>query len=258
MEQSENTIALEKVSKFYGDQLALDGVNFSIGRGEIVGLLGPNGAGKSTLFQIAAGLFAPDDGSVRVFDMDYRRNSSAILRQLGVVFQARSLDLDMSASANLRFHGQLFGLSGKRLKERIEAVAGFLDIVDLLDQLVRTLSGGNQRRVDIARALLNQPRLLLMDEPSVGLDTTARNALVQHMQRERDERGTAILWATHLVEEVAQADRIILIAKGRVVIEGTPAEVVAAAGVTTLAEAYVSLTGGSRSAPSPDEAVVDS
>jgi ABC-2 type transport system ATP-binding protein len=246
LDQTAATIAFSDVSKSYGELKALEGISFSIGSGEIVGLLGPNGAGKSTLFQVAAGLFAPDAGEVSLFEQDYRSDSSAILRQLGVVFQARSVDLDMSTRANLRFHGQLFGLSGKVLKERIDAVARFLDIADLLDRLVRTLSGGNQRRVEIARALLNEPRLLLMDEPSVGLDTTARLALLDHIRRVRDTHGTSILWATHLVDEVAHADRIILIAKGRILLEGTPASVIAAAGTETLAEAYVALTGGSR------------
>lgn len=241
-----DTLRLDAVSKFYGEFKALDNISFSIAKREIVGLLGPNGAGKSTLFQIAAGLFSPDDGTVSLFGKDYRGQSSDILRQLGVVFQARSVDLDMSVRANLRFHGQLFGLSGKKLATRIDDVCRFLDIADLLDRLVRTLSGGNQRRVEIARALLNEPHLLLMDEPSVGLDTTARLALVDHMRRERDAHGTSILWATHLVDEVAEADRIILIAKGKIVIEGSPASVIASAGVTTLAEAYIALTGGSR------------
>lgn len=239
-------INFAEVGKSYGAMMALDGITFTMGEGEIVGLLGPNGAGKSTLFQIASGLFAPDAGSVTVFGRDYRTASSDILRRLGVVFQARSVDLDMTTRANLRFHGQLFGLSGKLLSRRIDEVARFLDIADLLDRLVRTLSGGNQRRVEIARALLNEPQLLLMDEPSVGLDTTARQALVEHIRRIRDAQGTAILWATHLVDEVEQADRIVLIDKGRVTHQGTPAEIIAAAGTRTLSEAYVALTGGSR------------
>ena len=246
MAQSRSTIDFSEVTKSYGDIKALDSISFAIGEGEIVGLLGPNGAGKSTLFQIAAGLFAPDAGAVTLFGKDYRTDSSDILRRLGVVFQSRSVDLDITTRANLRFHGQLFGLSSKTLAARIDAVARFLDIADLLDRLVRTLSGGNQRRVEIARSLLNEPRLLLMDEPSVGLDTTARLALVDHMRRERDARGTSILWATHLVDEVQQADRIVLIAQGRILIEGTPAAVMASAGATTLSEAYVTLTGGSR------------
>ncbi|MBN9332613.1 ATP-binding cassette domain-containing protein [Devosia sp.] len=241
-------ITFSEVGKSYGANKALDGISFSMSAGEIVGLLGPNGAGKSTLFQIASGLFAPDTGAVAVFGRDYPSASSEILRRLGVVFQSRSVDLDMSARANLRFHGQLFGLSGKLLAQRIDDVAGFLDIADLLDKQVRTLSGGNQRRVEIARALLNEPQLLLMDEPSVGLDTTARRALVEHVRRIRDARGTSILWATHLVDEVEDADRIVLINKSRVTHQGTPSEIIAAAGAKDLSEAYVALTGGNRPA----------
>lgn len=234
------------VTKSYGALKALDDVSFAIRKGEIVGLLGPNGAGKSTLFQLASGLFAPDGGSVSVFGAGYRDASSHILGRLGVVFQSRSLDLDMTTRANLRFHGQLFGLSGGQLARRIYDVASFLDIAELLDRLVRTLSGGNQRRVEIARALLNEPRLLLMDEPSVGLDTTARLALVNHAGRIRQARGTSILWATHLVDEVEGADRILLLDKGRITYQGSPAELIARAGVATLSEAYVALTGRER------------
>jgi len=242
------TLEFAAVGKSYGSLKALQDVSLGIGAGEIVGLLGPNGAGKSTLFQLAAGLFAPDAGTVRLFGKDYRTSAPDILSRLGVVFQARSVDLDMTARANLRFHGQLFGLSGKLLAARIDEVARFLEISDLLDRLVRTLSGGNQRRVEIARALLNEPRLLLMDEPSVGLDTTARLALIAHIRQLRDLHGTSILWATHLVDEVETADRILLISKGQIAHQGTPAEIMAAAGTTTLSDAYVALTGGNRPA----------
>ena len=245
-------ITLDAVSKSYGSLKALDGVSFSVGKGAIVGLLGPNGAGKSTLFQIAAGLFRPDGGTVTVLGKDYGTASSDILRQLGVVFQNRSVDLDMTTRANLKFHGQLFGLSGKELAARIDAVAKFLDIADLLDRLVRTLSGGNQRRVEIARALLNRPQLLLMDEPSVGLDTTARLGLVEHLRQERDTNGTSILWSTHLVDEVETADWIVLIAKGKVLHQGTPAEIIAVAGTTTLSDAYIALTGGNLPVAAPE------
>lgn len=236
-------LVFDHVRKSYGDHEALKGISFTIGRSEVVGLLGPNGAGKSTLFQIAAGLFAPDGGAVDVFGLDYKRHASDILARLGVVFQARSLDLDMTVNANLKFHGQLFGLSGKLLTSRIAEVTELLEVADLLKRPVRTLSGGNQRRVEIARALLNKPDLLLMDEPSVGLDATTRRKLVDHMQVVRQQQGTSILWATHLVEEVDQADRLVFIAKGEVTREGTPAEILAATGAETLTDAYVALTG---------------
>jgi ABC-2 type transport system ATP-binding protein len=234
---------LDGVRKSYGKLVALKGITLDIEGSEVIGLLGPNGAGKSTLFQIAAGLFAPDAGRVELFGLDYKRHSAEILTRLGVVFQSRSLDLDMSVRANLAFHGGLFGLAGKTLKDRVGEVAELLEIADLLKKPVRTLSGGNQRRVEIARALLNHPDLLLMDEPSVGLDATTRRMLVAHMQVVRQKRGTSILWATHLVEEVAHADRIILIRSGEIIRQGTPAELMEAAGVSDLTEAYIALTG---------------
>jgi ABC-2 type transport system ATP-binding protein len=235
-------LQLVDVRKSYGKTEALKGITLDIRPSEVIGLLGPNGAGKSTLFQIAAGLFAPDAGEVKVFGLDYKRHSSAILARLGVVFQSRSLDLDMTVRANLRFHGGLFGLSGKELDARIMEVTELLEIADLVKKPVRTLSGGNQRRVEIARALLNHPNLLLMDEPSVGLDATTRRMLVQHMQVVRERNATSILWATHIVDEVENADRVVLIAAGQIVRIGTPAEIMAAASASDLTEAYIALT----------------
>ena len=235
--------------KSYGKTEALRSLSFELHPAELVGLLGPNGAGKSTLFQIAAGLFAPDGGSVLVFGKDYREHASEILAHLGVVFQSRSIDLDMTVRANLAFHGNLFGLSGKALKDRIEEVGALLEIGDFLGKQVRTLSGGNQRRVEIARALLNDPKLLLMDEPSVGLDPTTRRMLVKHMHEVLRRKGTTILWATHLVEEVEHADRIILIAAGQGVRIGTPAELMASAGTASLTDAYVALLGDRQPEP---------
>jgi ABC-2 type transport system ATP-binding protein len=229
--------------KSYGKTQALKGVTLSIGRAEVVGLLGPNGAGKSTLFQIAAGLFAPDAGSVTLFGLDYRRNAADILKRLGVVFQARAIDLDMTVQANLAFHSALFGLAGEARKKRIEEVAELLEITELLKKPVRNLSGGNQRRVEVARALLNGPDLLLMDEPSTGLDPVTREMLVRHMQTVRHQHGTSILWATHLVEELEHADRIVLMVAGEIIDTGSPAELMASTGTSTLTEAYFVLTG---------------
>ncbi len=212
------------LKKSYGKTQALKGVTLSIDRAEIVGLLGPNGAGKSTLFQIAAGLFAPDGGNVSLFGLDYRRNAADILKRLGVVFQARAIDLDMTVQANLAFHSALFGLAGAARKARIDEVAELLEITELLKKPVRNLSGGNQRRVEVARALLNGPDLLLMDEPSTGLDPVTREMLVRHMQTVRKEHGTSILWATHLVEELEHADRIVLMVAGEIIGSGSPAE----------------------------------
>lgn len=237
------SLEFRDVRKSYGKTEALKGVSLTVGSGEFVGLLGPNGSGKSTLFQLAAGLFVPDGGSISAFGLGYRDNASEILRRLGVVFQTRSIDLEMSVAANLEFHGALFGLSGKTLAARIDEVMQLMEIDAVARKTVRTLSGGNQRRVEIARALLNRPELLLMDEPSVGLDPETRRLLNEHIIGLQRSRKVAVLWATHLVEEVAAADRVVLIAGGLVLATGTPAEICARAGVATLAEAYLALVG---------------
>lgn len=234
---------LRDVKKSYGKVEAVRGVTLSVAPGEIVGLVGPNGAGKSTLFQIAAGLFAPDGGEVELFGLDYKRHASDILRKLGVVFQSRSLDLDMTVFANLAFHGNLFGLTGKPLRERIAETTELLEIADLTKRPVRTLSGGNQRRVEIARGLLNAPSLLLMDEPTVGLDPAMRQLVVSHMHKVREQMGTSIVWATHLVEEIEGADRIAVIEQGRITHEDTPQALRSSTGAADLAGAYVALTG---------------
>lgn len=237
---------LSEVSKSYSGQMALNGVSLDVKPGEFVGLLGPNGAGKSTLFQICTGLFAPDDGKVEVFGLEYGNGSSQILSQLGIVFQTRSLDADITVRANLRFFGGLFGLFGRRLKERVIAVASMMEIEPLLDKPVRSLSGGNQRRAEIARALLPQPRLLLLDEPTTGLDATARRNLMDHVRGIVTTTGLAVLWATHLVDEVADADRIALLIRGEVKAIESPAELISQARASDLTEAYLNLTDPKR------------
>lgn len=235
-------LSLVDVRKTYGSLVALDSVTLRIGRGSFVGLLGPNGAGKSTLFQIVSGLFRPDAGEVRLFGLRYATAASGILRRIGVVFQGRSLDLDMSVGANLRFHGGLFGLAGRVLRQRIDELSAELDIEDHLRRPVRTLSGGEQRRIEIARALLNRPEFLLMDEPSAGLDAAARQALVRNVTALVRDHGMTVLWATHLVDEIGAADRVVLLSRGRIVEEGPPADVVARAGTADLTQAYIALT----------------
>jgi len=236
-------LALTDVSKSYGSKQALRNVSLQVDAGEVVGLLGPNGAGKSTLFQICAGLFSADSGSVALFGQDYRYVPSSILRRIGVVFQSRSLDTDISVRANLRFLGGLFGLWGSDLRNRIAAVSEALEITDLLAMPVRTLSGGNQRRVEIARALLSQPDLLLLDEPSTGLDPASRQRLVASIRDLAERQGKAILWSTHIAEEVENAARIVLLVDGRVMQDAPPAALRQQTGTKTLTDAYIALTG---------------
>lgn len=236
-------LSLTDVSKSYGSKPALRGVTLEIEAGEVVGLLGPNGAGKSTLFQICAGLFAADSGKVSLFGQDYRAVPSAILQRIGVVFQSRSLDADITVRANLQFVGGLFGLWGTELRNRIAYAAETMEITDLLSLPVRELSGGNQRRVEIARALLSRPDLLLLDEPSTGLDPASRKRLVETVSELARTEGKAVLWSTHIAEEVEGAKKIILLVNGRVVEAAPPESLQEKTGATTLADAYIALTG---------------
>ena len=240
---TESVLEMSGVVKRYGPVTALDGVDLRIAQGRYVGLLGPNGAGKSTLFQIVAGLFMQDAGEVRLFGATHAQDGAAIRRRLGVVFQARSVDLDMSIRANLRFHGRLFGLNGAPLNERIDALSVQLGFEGMTDRLVRQLSGGQQRKVEIARALLNGPSLLIMDEASAGLDVSSRRALVRDIRALASDQQVAVLWATHLVDEVVDADEIVMLNKGKVAAAGEPEALARQAGKTDLSDAYEALIG---------------
>ena len=241
MSQSDPIMTLSSGSKCYGKIDALQDIYFEIKAGEFVGLLGPNGAGKSTMFQIISGLFAPNEGTVTIFGRHYSDDSSAILSRLGVVFQDRSADLDLTIKANLAFHGRLFGLSGQRLQERILEQTQRFDMGEMINRRVRQLSGGQQRKVEIARALMNHPSLLIMDEATAGLDSLSRAALVQDIHNLAKVDGVSILWATHLVDEVAQADRVILLQSGGIVADTTPEGMCAMANTDDLTAAYATL-----------------
>lgn len=234
---------LEGVVKTYGPRKALDGVSISIKAGEFVALLGPNGAGKTTLFQLLTGLFVPDDGSIEVDGADIRHNAVPALAGLGVVFQQPTLDLDLSVADNLRFHANLHGIRGAEAAHRIEHGLAQLKLSDRAKDRSRSLSGGQRRRVELARALLHHPSLLLMDEPTVGLDPASRRDLLSYVLELRQERNMAILWATHLVDEAEKADRVIVLHEGHVLTTGSPADLVSRTGTGDLHDAFVSLTG---------------
>jgi ABC-2 type transport system ATP-binding protein len=210
----EPILRAEGLGKSFGRRPALHDVHLTLDPGEFLGLVGPNGAGKTTLLSIASGLLAPDAGSVLLFGLNYPRHRGQILRQLGVVFQSRALDLEISVRAALRFHGALCGVPRKKLDARIDEIGALLDISDLLGRRVRTLSGGNIRRVEIARALLNAPRLVLMDEASTGLDPAIRGRLVAHVRALCRSQEIAVIWSTHLLDELVDADRIVVIQGG--------------------------------------------
>jgi ABC-2 type transport system ATP-binding protein len=206
-----------------GLRRALDGVSFEIRAGEIFGFLGPNGGGKTTLFRILSTLAKPQGGSVRVFGADLATQAAEVRRRLGVVFQNPSLDVQLTVRENLMHQGHLYGLSGRTLAERIGAALERFGLADRQAQRALELSGGLRRRVEIAKSLLHDPRLLLLDEPSTGLDPGARRDLWSTLESLRRE-GVTILLTTHFMEEGDRCDRLALIERGTLVGEGSPAD----------------------------------
>jgi ABC-2 type transport system ATP-binding protein len=243
MDASGPALIVENLSKSYGNLRALDGVALTVDPGEFVALLGPNGAGKSTLLQLLTGLFSPDEGRISVLGYDLRRNPTQALAGIGVVFQQTTLDLELSVRANLAFHADLHGLSRGIARERIGAALQRFGLSDRARDRARALSGGNRRRVELARALLHRPRILLMDEATVGLDPASRRDIISDMSHLKQEAGVGILWTTHLVDEAERADRIAVLHKGRIVFDGTPAALLEAAVAATISEAFFKLTG---------------
>ena len=235
-------LVCREVGKRYGRTQALDAVSLSVAAGEMVALLGPNGAGKSTLFQLLTGLFVADSGSVEVLGADMRREPVRALSRLGVVFQQPALDLNLSVRASLRFHADLHGLPPAVSRPRIDALLERFGLAASAAQPGRQLSGGNRRKVELLRALLHEPRLLLMDEATVGLDPASRAQLLEEVLRAREERGLGVLWATHLVDEAERAQRIVVLHKGRVRWDGTAAALCAEQETATLQQAFLRLT----------------
>ena len=218
----------------YGKRTALDGVSFEVARGERFGLLGPNGGGKTTLLRSVCTLLKPTVGSVRVFGLDPVTEPSAVRRHLGVVFQSPALDADLTVRENLAIHGALVGIRGEALVERKVALLDLFGLADRAGDRVRTLSGGLVRRADLVRGLLHRPPLLLLDEPTVGLDPLARRELWDALDAGRRTDGTTQVVATHLMEEAELCDRVGIIDRGRLVAIGAPAELRAALGTETL------------------------
>jgi ABC-2 type transport system ATP-binding protein len=217
-------VAVENLTHRYGERVALSGVSFTVKEGEIFGLLGPNGGGKSTLFRILSTLMAPTQGKASICGHDVDRESAAVRRRIGVVFQSQSLDKKLTVEENLRGQGHLHGLSGAALRERIEKVLGRLSLSDRRGDLVEVLSGGLRRRVEIAKGLLHQPSVLLMDEASTGLDPGARRELWQYILELREREGVTVLLTSHILDEADRCDRLALLHEGKLVAEGSPAE----------------------------------
>lgn len=225
----DTVLQADGLHKAYHGKPALKGVSVTLRAGEMLALLGPNGAGKSTLLQLLTGLFTPDQGSITVLGQDMRQHPARALAGLGVVFQQSALDLDLSVMANLRFHTDLHGIPRATANERIAAQLTAIGLQDQAKAVVRSLSGGTRRKVELVRALLHCPRLLLMDEATVGLDPASRQQLLDTVRGLCREQGLAVLWATHLIEEVKTADRLMLLHQGTVRFDGRIEDFMAAA-----------------------------
>lgn len=206
----------------YGEREALRGIDFEVGRGEIFGVLGPNGGGKTTLFKLLSTLLCPVDGEIRVFGEDLASNPDRVRRQLGVVFQSPALDIRLTVRENLQHQGHIYGLRGRELTSRIQGVLDLVHLTNRINDLVGSLSGGLQRRTELAKVLLHDPALLILDEPSTGLDPGARRDIWSHLEAQRRLKGTTVLLTTHLMDEAARCDRVAILHEGRLVALGHP------------------------------------
>jgi ABC-2 type transport system ATP-binding protein len=235
-------LSVKNLSKRYGERSALKELSFELQRGQFCALLGPNGAGKSTLFQLLTGLFVPDQGDISIDGIALQQAPAKALARIGVVFQQQALDLDLSVRRNLKFHADLHGLSRAVTLERISSDCDAMGLTADLDRPTRELSGGTRRKVELVRALLHRPGLLLMDEATVGLDPKSRKDMVSAVQRDVQQRGTCVLWATHWVEETVDAAKVLVLHQGQLVAEGNPEQVTQALGHTTLEAGFIART----------------
>ncbi|MHA1600996.1 MAG: ABC transporter ATP-binding protein [Alphaproteobacteria bacterium] len=242
-------IEIVDVRYAYGAKTALADISMALRPGRFTALLGPNGAGKSTLVSLLSALFVPQGGRISIFGLDLAKDPLSALTVMGIVFQQQTLDLDLSVRQNMAYFAALHGLAGRRAKQRIEACLTRLGLASRQTEKVRTLNGGHRRRLEIARSLLHEPRFLLLDEPTVGLDVPARADLVAHVHALCREDGLTVLWATHLVDEVETDDDLVVLHEGAVRAQGAVADVLASCGAHNVLEAFQHLT-----APAPAEA----
>lgn len=217
-------ISIEDLRHRYDDRIALDGVSFQVQAAELFGLLGPNGSGKTTLFRILSTLMIPSGGRALIMGRDAARDPNGLRRQIGVVFQAQSIDVKLTAAENLWHQGHLYGLSGSTLSKRIDEMLEHVGLADRAKEYAETFSGGMQRRLELAKGLMHHPSVLLLDEPTTGLDPGARRDLWQYLRALREEEQVTVLVTTHLMEEAERCDRLAILNQGKLVALGTPVE----------------------------------
>jgi ABC-2 type transport system ATP-binding protein len=231
-------LSIRSVSHSYRERRALEDVSFEVGQGAFAVLLGLNGAGKTTLFSLVTRLYAAQHGSIAVLGFNIARQSAQALSRLGVVFQARTLDLDLTVMQNLLYHASLHGIGGREARLLAKDTLTRTDMGERAHDKARVLSGGQMRRVEIARALLHRPSLLLLDEPTVGLDVSARKSILHYVRQLVAQENIGVLWTTHLIDEVDDGDDLIILHCGRVLAKGIAGDLVAAADAANVGSAF--------------------
>lgn len=237
-----DTLVVDGVSHAFGEKKALDNVSLTVPHGVFTVLLGLNGAGKSTLFSLVTRLYDNVSGTIRIRGHDVRREPSQALRGMGVVFQSRTLDSDLTLQQNLTYHASLHGFARNEARARARTALETVGLADRASEKVRHLSGGQARRVEIARSMLHQPELLLLDEPTVGLDIGSRRSVLSIVRGLVEEKGLGVLWATHLIDEIEPTDRIAVLHHGKLHFEGSVPELLEATDTTTISEAFQAIT----------------
>ncbi len=237
-------IEIKNLKKSFGDFVAVDDISFNVATGEIFAFLGPNGAGKSTTIKMMTTLLQPDSGQININGHDPVRQSAAVRQSFGIVFQDQSLDDELTAWENLEFHGVLYGLEKKLRRSRIDDMLKFVDLTDRRDDLVKEFSGGMKRRLEIARGLLHHPKIIFLDEPTLGLDPQTRNHLWGYLKKLNQEENITVFFTTHYMEEAARlAQRLAIIDHGKIIAIGTPDELQQKTHTSSLEDAFLALTG---------------
>jgi len=224
MTESSPALLAHDISHRYGNHQALDGVSFQVERGCLFGLLGPNGSGKTTLFRLLATLLPLQSGSVQIAGRDLKTDSAEIRRLLGVTFQSPAVDPRLTVDENLKCHGRIYGIPKSELANRTDQLLNQFALTDRKRSIVGDLSGGLRRRVELAKGLMHSPELLLLDEPSTGLDPSARRQFWDLIHEQRDRDGTTVIVTTHLMEEAEGCEQLLLLDRGHVIRSGSPQE----------------------------------
>lgn len=241
---AQNVITATDVVKRFGDVVAVDGISFDVQKGEIFAFLGPNGAGKSTTIKMLTTMLRPTSGKLQLAGHDVTKERDSARKAFGIVFQDPSLDEELSAYENMELHAVLYSIPKAKRQQRIEELLTLVELWGRKDSMIKTFSGGMRRRLEIARGLLHEPRILFLDEPTLGLDTQTRNLMWDYVKKLSEEKGMTIFFTTHYLDEAeAVAERIAIIDHGKIVARGTTAELRKQTGTKTLEDAYLKLTG---------------